>query len=133
MSELYTRLHGTTTDSFKIGLKNQRIVLTGATVGATSVELLDRESNKYTAVSTVFFTAYIVGQGSTNTAAYQIKGCYVNGTTTVSGYVVDTYVDTASFTEPSLSFSSSGELTLTCVGASGDTINWSASIDFVLV
>jgi len=133
MSDFYTKLHGTTTDRFKIGLKNERLTLTGTSVGATNVTLKDRDGNNHTANSTVFFTAYIVGRGTSNTAAYEIKGCYLEGTTTVSGYVINTYVDSSGFTEPSFSFNSSGELTVECAGVVGDTIDWTASIDFVSV
>jgi len=133
MTELYSKLHGTTTDSFRIGLKNQRVVLTGTTTGSSTTDLVDREGSNFTTDSTVFFTAFIVGRGITSTAAYQIKGCYLGGTTTISGYVVDTYVDTSGFTEPTLIFSASGELTLECTGIAADTISWTASIDFVLV
>ena len=64
MTDLYTKLHGTTTDRFKIGLKNQRVTLSGRTVNTASTELLDRDGLKYTAESTVFFTAYIIGKGN---------------------------------------------------------------------
>lgn len=128
----YQKIHGTTVDKFDIGTKNQRIVLTGQTVGALTTELVDRDDNPYTATSTVFFSAYIVGQGS-NTAAYEIKGCYLNGTTTTTGYVVNTYVDTNNFTEPVVSFSNLGEMTVTCTGLAGENINWTATFDFVLI
>ncbi len=130
---VYTKLHGTTTDAFKIGLKNERITLTGITVNSSSVALLNRDAEKHTVNSTVFFTAYVIGRSTTNTAAYEIKGCYLSGTTTVTGYVVNTYVDSAGFTEPSMSFNNSGELTVQCTGLAGDTVNWTASIDFVMV
>ncbi len=130
---VYTKLHGTTTDAFKIGLKNERITLTGITVNSSSAALLNRDAEKHTVNSTVFFTAYVIGRSTTNTAAYEIKGCYLSGTTTVTGYVVNTYVDSAGFTEPGMSFNNSGELTVQCTGVAGDTINWTASIDFVMV
>ena len=132
MADLYTKLHGTTTDRFKIGLKNQRVTLSGATVNTVSTELLDRDGLKYTAESTVFFTAYIVGKGA-NTAAYEIKGCYLKGTTTISGYVINTYVDTNNFTEPTISFNSDGDITVTCTGVAADTIAWTAVIDVVSI
>jgi hypothetical protein len=132
MTDIYTKLHGTTADSFKIGLKNQRVTLSGTTTNAASTELLDRDGLKYTVGSTVFFTAYVIGKGS-NTAAYEIKGCYLQGTTTVTGYVTNTYVDTNNFTEPTITFNSSGEMTLTCTGADTDTINWTAVIDVVSI
>jgi hypothetical protein len=132
MTDIYTKLHGTTTDRFKIGLKNQRVTLSGVTSNTATAELLDRDSLKYTVESTVFFTAYVIGQG-VNVAAYEIKGCYLQGTTTISGYVTNTYVDTADFTEPTINFNSSGEMTVTCTGADTDTINWTAVIDFVSI
>jgi hypothetical protein len=132
MTDIYTKLHGTTTDRFKIGLKNQRVTLSGVTSNIATTELLDRDSLKYTVESTVFFTAYIIGQGI-NVAAYEIKGCYLQGTTTISGYVTNTYVDTADFIEPTINFNSLGEMTVTCTGADTDTINWTAVIDFVSI
>lgn len=128
----YQKIHGTTVDKFDIGTKNQRIVLTGQTVNALTVDLVDRDGNPYTANSTVFFSAYIVGQGS-NTAAYEVKGCYLSGTTTTAGYVVNTYVDSGEFTEPTVSFSDQGEMTVTCTGLFGENINWTATFDFVLI
>jgi hypothetical protein len=132
MADLYTKLHGTTTDRFKIGLKNQRVTLSGRTFNTASSELFDRDGLKYTAESTVFFTAYIIGQG-TNVAAYEIKGCYLQGTTTISGYVTNTYVDTNNFIEPTINFNSDGEMTLSCTGVGTDTIDWTAVIDFVSI
>lgn len=131
--DFYTKLHGTTTDAFKIGLKNERITLTGITVDSSQVDLLNRDNQKHIVDSTVFFTAYIVGKGSTNTAAYEIKGCYLIGTTTITGYVVNTYVDSSGFSDPTILFNSTGELTVECSGVLGDTVNWTAAIDFVLV
>lgn len=132
MIDVYTKLTGTTVDKFKIGLKNQRITLSGITTNATSAGLLDRDLSKYTAESTIFFTAYIIGQG-TNTAAYEIKGCYLQGTTTISGYVTNTFVDTNNFTEPTITFNSAGEMTVNCTGVSTDTIAWTAVLDIVLI
>jgi hypothetical protein len=132
MTDLYTKLHGTTTDRFKIGLKNQRVTLSGTTINTASTELLDRDGLKYTAESTIFFTAYIIGKGN-NTAAYEIKGCYLQGTTTISGYVINTYVDSNNFTEPTISFNSDGDITLTCTGVATDTIAWTAVIDVVSI
>ena len=132
MADVYTKLHGTTTDRFKIGLKNQRAALSGTTTNTASVELLDRDGLKYSAESTIFFTAYIVGKG-TNTAAYEIKGCYLQGTTTISGYVTNTFVDTDNFTEPSISFNSDGDMTLMVTGVGTDTIHWTAVIDVVSI
>ena len=130
--DTFYKLHGTTVDKFKIGLKNQRIVLTGQTTTTSTATLLDRDGQNYTAESSVFFTAYIIGQG-TNSAAYEIKGCYINGVNGVSGYVVNTFVDTNSFTTPVITFSSSGNLTVSVTGQASDTINWTATIDFVTV
>jgi hypothetical protein len=132
MTDLYTKLHGTTTDRFKIGLKNQRVTLSGTTTNTATTELLDRDGLKHTVDSTVFFTAYIIGNG-TNTAAYEIKGCYLQGTTIISGYVTNTFVDTNSFTEPTITFDSDGEITVTCTGVDTDTIDWTAVIDFVSI
>jgi len=132
MTDIYTKLHGTTADRFKIGLKTQRTTLSGITNNTASVELLDRDGLKYIADSTVFFTAYVVGKG-TNTAAYEIKGCYLQGTTTISGYVTNTFVDTNNFTEPTITFDSNGEMTVTCTGVGTDTISWTAVIDVVLI
>lgn len=132
MTDLYTKLHGTTVDRFKIGLKNQRVTLSGNTVNTATTELLDRDGLKYTAESTVFFTAYIVGKG-TNTAAYEIKGCYLQGTTTISGYVTNTFVDTNNFTEPTINFNSNGDITLICTGVDADIIAWTAVIDVVSI
>ena len=130
--DTFYKLHGTTVDKFKIGLKNQRIVLTGQTTTGSTATLLDRDSQNYTAESSVFFTAYIIGQG-TDSAAYEIKGCYISGVSGVSGYVVNTFVDTNSFTPPAITFSSSGNLTVSVTGLSSDTINWTATTDFVTV
>jgi hypothetical protein len=132
MTDIYTKLHGTTTDRFKIGIKNQRATLSGSTVNTASAELLDRDGLKYTTDSTVFFTAYIVGKGS-NTAAYEIKGCYLQGTTTITGYVVNTFVDTNNFAEPTINFDSNGEMTVTCTGVGTDTIAWTAVVDVVSI
>jgi hypothetical protein len=126
----YQKLHGTTVDSFKIGVNNQRITLTGQTTTGSAAVLLDRNGQSYTATSTVFFTAYIVGTG-TNTAAYTIKGCYIPGSG-VNGYVIDTFVDTNNFTRPTITFP--GDiLTLTVTGQSADTINWSATVDLITI
>ena len=132
MTDIYTKLHGTTADRFKIGLKNQRVTLSGTTTNTATEELLDRDGLKYTVESTVFFTANVIGQGI-NVATYEIKGCYLQGTTTISGYVTNTYVDTADFNEPTINFNSLGEMTVTCTGADTDTINWTAVIDFVSI
>jgi hypothetical protein len=106
--------------------------LSGTTVNTATTELLDRDGLKYTVESTVFFTAHIVGKG-TNVAAYEIKGCYLQGTTTISGYVTNTYVDTSNFTEPTISFDSDGDITVSCTGVGTDTIDWTAVIDFVSI
>lgn len=133
MSDIYAKLHGTTVDRFKIGVNNQRISLTGVSSGEGGVQLVDRDGNNLTVSSTVFFTAYIVGRGEENTAAYEIKGCYLQGTTVVTGYVVDTFVDTAEFMEPEISFGSDGMMTLTCFGVIDDTVSWSAVVDIVSI
>lgn len=132
MTDIYTKLHGTTADKFKIGLKNQRVTLSGNTTNTDSVELLDRDGLKYTAESTVFFTAYVIGKGS-NVATYEIKGCYLQGTTTISGYVINTYVDTNNFVEPTISFNNDGDITVTVTGVGTDVIDWTAVIDFVSI
>ena len=132
MADTYTKLHGTTTDKFKIGLKNQRVTLSGTTANTASVELLDRDGLKYTDDSTIFFTAYIVGKG-VNIAAYEIKGCYLQGTTTISGYVTNTFVDTNNFQEPTINFDADGEMTVTCIGVGTDTIAWTAVVDIVSI
>jgi hypothetical protein len=132
MSGIFTKVHGTTTDSFKIGLNNHRLVLTGTTTSNQTTELLDRDGNKFTANSTLFFTAYVIGKGS-NTAAFEVKGCYLEGTTTVTGFVVNTYVDTAEFQEPTLTFDANGSMTLSCTGIVGDTIQWTAVLDVVSI
>lgn len=132
MTDVYTKLHGTTADRFKIGLKNQRATLSGITTNTASVELLDRDSVKYTAESTIFFTAYVIGKGI-NTAAYEIKGCYLQGTSSTEGYVVNTFMDTADFTEPTINFNSSGEMTVICTGVADDVIAWTAVIDVVSI
>lgn len=130
---VFTKLHGTTTDAFKIGLKNERITLTGITVNDNTTTLLNRDNQKYTVDSTVFFTAYIIGVGAANVASYEIKGCYINGSNSVTGQVVTTYLDSGGFVEPAISFDSTGELTVQCTGLAGETVNWTASIDFVMV
>ncbi len=131
--QVYTKLHGTTADSFKIGSHSERINLTGVTVGATTSTLLNRDNQKYTADTTVYFTAFIIGIGSESVASYEIKGCYIQGANAVTGTVVTTYVDSAGFVEPTVSFNNSGELTVECTGVAGTTVNWTASIDFVMV
>lgn len=128
--DTYQKLHGTTVDSFKIGTKSQRITLTGQTTTSATAVLLDRDGASYTADSTVFFTAYVVGTG-TNSAAYTIKGCYIPGSG-VNGYVVDTFVDTSLFVRPSITFPGN-VLTLTVTGQAADTINWSAAVDLIVV
>ncbi len=133
MSDLYTKIHGTTTDRFKIGLKTERVNLSGSTTGNSTTTLTNRDNQNHTVNSTVFFTAYIVGQGTTNVAAYEIKGCYLQGTTTVTGYVTNTYVDQSDFTEPVVSFDTNGVMTVECTGVADDSVNWTASIDVVSI
>ena len=132
MLEIFSKLHGTTTDKFKVGLKNQRIVLTGKSIGAAAAQLTDRDNTVYAADSSVFFTAYIIAQG-TNTAAFEIKGCYVYGVTGTTGYVVNTYVDTGGFTDPVITFSAQGQMSISCTGLDADDINWTAVVDLVSV
>lgn len=132
MSDIYSRLDGTTTDRFKIGRNNQRVILTGQTNGAVTTDLVDRYSLKHTTNSTAFFTAYIVGKGN-ELATFEIKGCYIYGTSTVAGFVTNTYSNTADFPEPTVAFNFSGELTLQCTGVAGDNVSWTAIVDFVLV
>jgi hypothetical protein len=132
MTDIYTKLHGTTADSFKIGLKNQRLTLSGRTINTAVVELLDRDGLKYTVDSTVFFTAYIIGKGI-NTAAYEIKGCYLQDTATLTGYVTNTFVDTNNFIEPTITFNPLGELSLICTGSGLGIIDWTAVIDLVSI
>ena len=132
MSDIFQKLHGTTVDRFQIGRKVQTITLTGSNTADNTVALVDRDGIGYTADSTVFFTAYIIGK-ATDTAAYEIKGCYVAGTSSVSGYVVNTYVDSNSFTAPLITFNSNGEMTVTCTGLTGQNVTWTATIDIVKI
>lgn len=132
MLEIFSKLHGTTTDKFAIGQKNQRIVLTGQSSGAGTVQLTDRDNSVYAADSSVFFTAYIIAQGA-NTAAFEIKGCYIFGVTGTTGYVVNTYVDTGGFTDPVITFSALGQMSIICTGLDSDDINWTAVVDLVAV
>lgn len=132
MSDIFQKLHGTTVDRFQIGRKVQTITLTGSNTADNTVALVDRDGIGYTADSTVFFTAYIIGK-ATDTAAYEIKGCYVAGTSSVSGYVVNTYVDSNSFTAPSITFNINGEMTVTCTGLTGQNVAWTATIDIVKI
>lgn len=130
---IYSKLHGTTADRFRIGSNSQTIILTGETTSASSSLLLDRDGTLFVVSSTVFFTMYIVGQGENQTAAYEIKGCYVNSTKTVTGYVVNTFVDSANFIEPSIQFNSNDELEVSCTGVNDDTMLWTANINFVII
>jgi len=132
MPDTFTRLHGTTVDRFKVGQHSQKVTLTGITESTGTISLFDRDGNSFVATSTVFFTAYVIGKG-VNTAAFEVKGCYVAGTSTVTGYVVNTYVDTANFQEPVFSFDESGLLTVTCTGVDGETVNWTAVVDIVSI
>jgi len=130
--DTFARIHGTTVDKFQIGTKSQRITLSGTTTGSNNVDLLDREGEKYTADSTVFFTAYILGQGSDVFAA-EIKGCYINGVPGVSGTVVNVYIDSFGFVNPTIFFTNSGTMTVNCTGILGQNINWSATIDLLKI
>lgn len=131
MSDIFQKLHGTTVDRFSIGSTNQTITLTGQTTGTSTIQLLDRDSQSFTVDSAVFFSAYIVGIG-TNVAAYEIKGCYILSDESIRGYAVTTYEDTASINEPSVTFNN-GEINVSVTGASGDTIDWSATVNLILV
>jgi hypothetical protein len=130
---IYSKLHGTTSDRFRIGSKNQTMTVTGQTVDASTAILSNRDATNIVASSTVFFTAYVVGQGTTHTAAYEIKGCYISGTNTLSGYVVNTFVDTANFLEPSITFDLNNVLNISVTGVTGDTVMWTSIIDFFIV
>lgn len=130
---IFSKIHGTTADRFRIGTKSQLLTLVGETTSDLPVQLEGRDVSTFTATSTLFFTAYIVGQGTTNTAAYEIKGCYIDQTNTVQGYVVNTYVDTGNFTDPVISFDSNKGCSISCTGLAGETISWTAIIDFVIV
>jgi hypothetical protein len=132
MSDIFQKLHGTTVDRFQIGRKVQTVTLTGTNTAADTVNLVDRDGNGYTADSTVFFTAYVIGT-ATDTAAYEIKGCYISGISGVSGYVVNTYVDSNSFTPPSINFNNSGVMTVSCTGLTGQNVVWTATIDIVKI
>lgn len=133
MANTFSKLHGTTVDKFSVGTKNDRVTLTGSSVNAATADLKDRDGNSHTAGSTVFFTAYIIGKSSTGTAAFELKGCYVAGTTSVSGAVANTYVNTSGFPLPTISFSSGGVMFLTCTGVLGHTTAWSATVDFTKI
>lgn len=130
--DLYQKLHGTTVDSFKIGTKSQRITLTGTNTGADTVDLVDRDGNKFTADSTVFFTVYIVGQDS-DTAAFEIKGCYISGVSGVSGSVTNTFVNSNAIAMPTINFTTNGLMTISCQGVSGQNLAWTAAIDIVKI
>lgn len=130
--DLYQKLHGTTVDSFKVGTKSQRITLTGTNTGADTVDLVDRDANKYTADSTVFFTIYLVAK-DTDTAAFEIKGCYIAGVAGVSGSVTNTFVNSNSIPAPIVNFSSSGTMTISCTGIAGQNLAWTAAIDIVKI
>jgi hypothetical protein len=130
--DTFSKLHGTTVDRFQIGTKSQRITLTGTNSGADTISLLDRDGNAYTADATVFFTAYIIGTDAAN-AAYLIKGCYINGTSGVSGYVTDTFVNSNGNPNPTVSFNSSGVMTIACTGLVGQNMSWTATVDIVKI
>jgi len=130
---IYQKIHGTTADRFRIGSKNQSITLVGETIGAVTLALNNRDDVALVSSSTLFFTVYVVGQGTTNTAAYEIKGCYISGTNTLSGYVVNTFVDTGSFIEPVVNFAANNEMTVNVNGLVDETINWTAVVEFIIV
>lgn len=133
MANTFSKIHGTTVDKFSVGTKNDRVTLTGSTVDAAAADLKDRDGNNHTAGSTVFFTAHIIGRSSSGTAAFELKGCYVAGTTSVTGSVLNTYVNTSAFPSPTISFTSGGLMTLTCTGVAGQTTAWSATVDFTKI
>lgn len=131
MSDIFQKIHGTTVDRFSIGNNNQTISLTGQTMSTAYTQLLDRNAQSFTVDSAVFFSAFIAGTG-TNTAAYEIKGCYTLADDSIKGYAVTTYADTANIAEPVVSFSD-GEINVSVAGAAGDTMTWSAIVNLVLV
>lgn len=130
--DLYQKLHGTTVDSFKVGTKSQRITLTGTNTGADTVDLVDRDANKYTADSTVFFTIYLVAK-DTDTAAFEIKGCYIAGVAGVSGSVTNTFVNSNAIATPTVNFTTSGLMSISCLGIIGQNLSWSATIDIIKI
>jgi hypothetical protein len=134
MTDTYSRLHGTTVDRFKVGQKNQKITQTGTTVGAVTAILLDRDNTRYTANSTTFFTANIIGQGN-NIGAFEVKGCYVSGQSGVSGTVINTYIDNSDLgiVQPSVNFDINGAMSITVTGIANDTITWTAIIEFIQI
>lgn len=131
--DIFSKIHGTTSDRFKIGQNNQKNTLTGQTLSDEAAQLSNRDDVKFVATSTVFFTAYIVGQGQDNTAAYEVKGCYILEKNILSGYVTNTYVDTNSFTEPTISFNANNEMIISCTGLLNEVINWIAIVEFTIV
>lgn len=131
MNDIFQKLHGTTVDRFGIGNNNQTIILTGTTTSVNGVQLLDRDAQSFSVDSAVFFSAHIAGTG-TNVAAYEIKGCYLLSNDSMNGYTVTTYTNTADVQDPVITFNN-GEITVTAHGATGDTINWTAVINLVLV
>ena len=130
---IYQKLHGTTADRFRIGSKKQTITLTGETVGASSVILANKESVSLVASSTIFFTVYILGQGTASTAAYEIKGCYISNTNSLTGNVVNIYADEGGFTEPVIAFDSNDIMSVTCTGLANDTVKWTGVVEFIIV
>jgi hypothetical protein len=133
MSELYTRLHGTTTDSFKIGFNNERVIVSGQTVNNLSATLVDRNSQQPALKSTAFFTANVIAKGVTGVASFELKGSYIQGTTVAGGYVVTTFLNNANFSEPIVTFTAQGIMNLICIGKQGDTIAWTALVDIVSI
>ena len=130
---IYSKIHGTTADRFRIGTKNQRITLVGETTSESSVQLAGREIATFTASSTLFFTAYIIGQGTTTIAAYEIKGCYTNSSINSPGNVVVTFINTNNLNDPIVSFNENKEFSIVCPGAENETVSWTAIVDFVIV
>lgn len=130
--DIFQRLHGTTTDQFKIGSKSQRIVLTGVNQANDTVALTDRFGNQYTADSTIFFTAYLIGQ-DTDTVSLELKGSYIQGTTGASGTVVTAFVNTNNIPLPTVNFNSSGTLSIDCTGILGQNLKWTCVVDIVKI
>jgi hypothetical protein len=134
MANTFLKLHGTTVDTFSIGSKTESITHSGTTVNTGSTTLVDREGNQYTASGTVFFTAYIVCQASGGqTGAFEIKGCYLSGVSGVSGAVTNTFVNTSTIPAPTISFNTSGLMSIGVSGISSATLNWTARVDFIKI
>ena len=130
---IFSKIHGTTADRFRIGSNIQTITLTGLTTSNETVALTNVENTAFSTSSTLFFTVYIIGKGISNLAAYEINGCYVNDTNTVTGSVLTTYADTGVTNDPSVSFDINNVLTVNCTGAIDDPMQWTAKIEFIII